>query len=598
MKILVIKNCLKPVSFLIMLLMSDLCFAEKPVVKTIEFSGNYKFSDRTLKKIMLTKETGIFSKPTFHKNLFYDDIESIAQFYRNCGYLDVDIRSQVSVLDSLKDEVFLKLKITEGNQTVIDTIVISGNEKFSENEIRYKLSLKQKTPFNESLLETDNYVLLALYAQKGYIDATVKQELNRDHENSKISINFFIDEGIEVRIKNVNIDGLVKTKPHVIQRELLLEPGMIFDYSKILQSQHRLYQTGLFRNVSIKPVIVDSSRREERDLQVHITEKDNGEINFGIGFGSYDRLRFSSEVFQNNFLGDGNQIGCRLRVSYIIQRFEFLFTNPYIFGTRIKFDLNNFIEHRVEPNYTSQSWGGTATIGKSFTQFSKATLTYKYEDVTFSEIKDTSEVEELNKGNIRSLLLSGIRDSRDSQFNTTAGSYLDFKFESAGGFLKGTHTFVKVTTEARNFRRIKQSSFILGSRLFLGWMDNFGESLIIPLSERFYAGGPGSVRGYGRSEIGPEDSQGNPVGGRVILLTNLEVRFPIYKKFGASLFWDMGNVWQHVSNVHPFRLRHGAGIGLRYNSPLGIIRVDAGLKVNRRQEKRIGEIYFTLGQIF
>ena len=195
--------------------------------------------------------------------------------------------------------------------------------------------------------------------------------------------------------------------------------------------------------------------------------------------------------------------------------------------------------------------------------------------------------------------LTSIRDSRDSQFNTTSGSYIDLRFESAGGFLKGTHTFVKITGEGRFFYHPKKTPLIiLCHRIMLGWMDNFGKSKIIPLNERFYAGGAGSVRGYGRSKVGPEDSDGNPDGGKIIFITNMEMRFPIYKKIGATVFWDMGNVWRHISDIDLLKIRHGVGVGLRYNSPLGILRVDAGLKIDKRYNEKIGDIYFTLGQIF
>ena len=129
-------------------------------------------------------------------------------------------------------------------------------------------------------------------------------------------------------------------------------------------------------------------------------------------------------------------------------------------------------------------------------------------------------------------------------------------------------------------------------------LNAFGKSKIIPLNERFYAGGAGSVRGYGKSEVGPEDSDGNPDGGKTIFITNMEMRFPIYKKIGATVFWDMGNVWRYVSDIDLLKIRHGVGVGLRYNSPLGILRVDAGLKIDKKHNEKIGDIYFTLGQIF
>ena len=129
-------------------------------------------------------------------------------------------------------------------------------------------------------------------------------------------------------------------------------------------------------------------------------------------------------------------------------------------------------------------------------------------------------------------------------------------------------------------------------------MDQFGESLIIPLNERYYAGGDGSIRGFSRHSVGPKRDGDLPVGGKFTLITNYEIRFPLYKKLGATFFWDAGNVWHNAEQFNIKDIRHGTGCGLRYNSPLGIARLDFGLNVDKRKNEKIGEVYLTIGQIF
>ncbi|MBD3287716.1 BamA/TamA family outer membrane protein, partial [candidate division KSB1 bacterium] len=181
----------------------------------------------------------------------------------------------------------------------------------------------------------------------------------------------------------------------------------------------------------------------------------------------------------------------------------------------------------------------------------------------------------------------------------SSGSFMEQKIEFAGGFLKGAHSFVKFTSENRFFQKVSpESRVVFAERFYFGWMDRFGESLIIPLNERFYAGGDGSIRGFSRRSVGPKRDGDQPIGGNFTIVTNYEIRFPLYKKLGATLFWDAGNVWQNARRFNFEDIRYGTGCGLRYNSPLGIARLDFGVNLDRKSSEKAGEIYFTIGQLF
>ncbi|MBN2013447.1 outer membrane protein assembly factor BamA [candidate division KSB1 bacterium] len=573
--------------------------SQKYTVQKIHIEGNESLSEHTIKRVMLTKERGWFSHPAFYNNLFDDDLQTIIQLYQNKGYLDVSLESNVKIVEEKKHRVELWISIQEGPITFIDRVEFNGNSVFTNAQLAKMVSYKVGEPFNGSMLEKNNYTIIASYAQKGYIDALVTPELNNNKEQHLMSVIITIQEGVQAYIRGIHIYGLNKIQPKVVERELLLKPNMVFDYSKLLESQHQLYQTGLFNQVSIRPVKVDSTNPKLRNLIVNVSENKNGEFGIGLGFGSYERLRGSLEVTQNSFLGKSLQIGARIRVSKKDQKLEILYTNPWLFNTRTKFDLSAFAEHQIEPNYELQGGGGRSTAGKQLSQYDKLTISYKYQDLLFSNVKDTTEIRDRIRGNTRSLQLNYVRDTRDNQFNSTTGAFFDVRWESAGGFLRGTNTFTKVTGEGRHY--IKLNFFptgIAGARYYLGWAETFGSSKTLPLNERFYAGGDGTIRGYGRREVGPKAYPDVPIGGKLIFLMNLEFRYPIYKKFGGTIFWDMGNVWCCYKYVRLQSLRHGLGCGLRYASPIGIVRLDVGLKVNRRTNEGAGEIHFTLGQIF
>jgi len=568
-------------------------------INRIEIIGNKIFSEHSIKKVMLTRGKGFFSNPTFHRDLYKDDLNTIKQLYYNKGYLDIQLTSEITAIDSLKKSIVIKIYIAEGQPTYIDSISFIGNNVFGAEKLSRLISLKKKRPFNQGFLEKDNYNLLAYYAQNGYIDTIIKPELIYQSEEHLLSIRFKIEEGIQVVVNDFEITGLEKTKPVVVEREIMLKPGQVFDYQKMLKSRRRLIQTGLFENIMINPVLVDSARPDLRNVRISLDEKKGGELNFGIGFGSYEKARGSTEFIQNNLRGRAYQIGTRLRVSYRLQRFEMVFTNPWLCGKAIKYDFNAFGEHKIEPNYELQEWGTLSTVGMDVSERAKIDLTFKYENADYSHIKDVAEINRKNRGNIRSIRLTSIRDTRDSQLNSTSGTYLDVKVESAGWFLRGKHTFLKIANDFRYFRQVhKNPKITIGMRFFIGWMKNYGGSDIIPLNERFYAGGDGSIRGYARRSVGPKTVTDYPMGGKSTFISNWELRFPIYKRLGGTFFWDAGDVWHSLNEIDLIKARHGLGCGVRFNSELGIIRIDAGMKVDRRSNESFGEIYFTLGHIF
>ncbi len=577
-------------------------FSEKLLnykIGKIELSGNRKIADRIINRVILSNERPLFSKPIFYEKLFRDDLKSITQLYHNNGYLDAHISSEITVIDSVDNLLSIRVLIEEGEQTHVDTISFLGNNRFPNYRLKKVLSQKEKNAFNRSLLEKDNLSLLSLYARYGYIDTIIRPELTLDRADHRMSIIYVVSEGDQVRIRSIRTTGLKKTRPVIVHRELSFQADSIFNYQKVIKSQQHLLNTGLFKTVSIMPVLFDSSRPDIRDVIVKVEEKETGELNFGVGFGSYERLRGSTEFFQNNLMGMANQIGARFRLSIKLQRIEFSFTNPWFIFNRMKFDLNTFKEYREEPNYKLNAIGGRATVGKEIGNHLSFDFGYKLDDVAYSNIKDDREINKLNRGKISRLRFRFNRETRDNQVNTTTGAFLEQRVELAGGFLKGAHSFLKFTSENRFFGKISnRSPLVFGARIYLGWMDQFGESLIIPLNERFYAGGDGSIRGFSRHRVGPKRDGDLPVGGKFITITNYEIRFPLYKKLGATFFWDAGNVWHNAEQFNLNDLRHGTGCGLRYNSPLGIARLDFGLNVNKKANEKIGEIYFTIGQFF
>ncbi|MFZ5517510.1 MAG: outer membrane protein assembly factor BamA [Candidatus Zhuqueibacterota bacterium] len=567
-------------------------------VNDIQFIGNAAYQAGSLKKIMLTRKHSWLNRDFFQRNLFLDDLNVILSFYHNEGFLEAAIKNYQIKIDSLKNQVDLKIEINEGAITTIAGISFFGNHVFSDPVLFRAITSGINKPFKKQMLEKDNYNLLILYANQGYIEADIRPSLKASPEKHEILIDFNISEGPQVKIGAIKINGLKKTRPHVILRELVFKTGDIYHYEKILRSQRQLYLTGLFQSIFIKPMEKSPGAPGVRDIQIEVTEKQNAELNFGLGWGTLDKWRGSGELLQNNLMGRAQQVGLATFASFITRRVEASFTDPWLFSTRTKTDFNGFVERREEPGYNINRHGIRLTFGRKLGHFSNLSLAYRYEIVDV-DLNDLSQpLKENEKGSTRSLIFTVTRDSRDDMINTTRGSLSSLDIESAGAFLQGTSTFIKLTGRRRQFIPIT-SRFVIASAVSWGWMGNYGVSKTVPIQERFFNGGANSVRGFKEKFLGPKNEDDNPIGGNIFLTLNLiELRYLVIKKFSFIAFADVGNVWPNRSFLSPVELRGGAGLGLRYHSPLGILRVDYSRKFDRQPGESAGEFYFSVGQAF
>ncbi len=568
-------------------------------VARVIIENNERFSDATLRQLMLTRPHRWYAKSYFRPEIFQDDLEAISNFYLSEGYLEARILDHEVQIDTTAQRVTIKIRIEEGMQTKISGISFFGNHIFPDSVLMRQIKSAIGKPFRKNWLEDDRFKILFHYANHGYIEANVTPALKLNAETHEMLIDFNIDEGPLVSIGNIKLEGMRKIRPKVISQQLEFRSGETYNHGKILTSQRQLYLTGLFTSVFIRPDEKLEHLPTVRNITVTVEEKKNGEMNFGFGYGTLDRLRGSVELLHNNLFGTGRQAGISGFGSAIARRIELSFTDPWLFGTKTKADLNGYLEQRNEPAYDLDRHGFKFTLGKKFDNFTNLNLTYRYEIAQRADkLNGSAPKPPDQKGNTRSITGLLIRDSRDDMINATRGSFASLNFESAGAFLKGTSTFYKVTMNYRIFYPMTHR-LVIASALTAGWMDRYGINDEIPIQERFFSGGAASLRGFKEKYVGPKNELNNPVGGKVLLNLNLlEFRYTFYKKLSAIAFIDMGNVWKNAEALQQFDLRRSAGFGLRFNSPLGILRMDYGVKLDRRRDESPGEFYFSIGQAF
>lgn len=566
-------------------------------VNSVGFEGNQAFRDGRLKRVMLTRPSGFLSRSHYYPHIFEDDLKSLLLFYQQNGYLEAEIADTQVTVDTTKGEVDIRIGISEGEPTTIEGVSIFGNTTFGDSLLLRKIKIKAGDPFKPAKIQDASLSVLTLYADNGYLEAEMKPDIRINYETHRALVDFGLEEKNQFSVADIRLEGAQRTKPHVIRRELLFRQGEVIKYSRLLESQRRLYLTGLFQSVFVRPQPATSGDSDKKDILVELKENESLEFNVAAGYGSVEKVRGRIEVFNSNLMGTALKAGLTLRASFIGRAAEASFTEPWTLGVPWKTDLNLLAEYLEEPGFDIFRKVGRLAVGRTFGKRSTASVAYRYEDAELSDVQVEAVPHEL-KTNLRTLTLSVIYDTRDNLFNSTRGLYAEGRNELAGSFLSGTDTFVRLIGRIKYFYRWKNST-ILATSLEAGWMDVFGRSKDIPLSERFYAGGPSSIRGFGYRLVGPLDPDGDPIGGRFQLVWNLmEIRQSIYKMIGGALFADVGNVWLSAEEFRLKDIRTSAGVGLRVNTPIGIVRLDYGINLQPEKGEPKERIYFSMGQAF
>jgi outer membrane protein insertion porin family len=606
--------------------------ANLPVVKEIEILGNRSYSDDVLKKRMRTKEPRfyhIIRKPRFRNDFLRRDIEAIKTFYRRNGFFDVEAWVEYVNRDAESNSVRIRIMVSEGLQTVVRTVEFTDQSIIPERELRKGLKLLEGEPYNPNLLDVDRYTLFAGFFGKGYLRTKIAYETTVD--STRVDISWSIDAGEPVKIADLKISGNETVDNRLIMRELTFERGEYFNLKIVLQSKQNLYDTGYFNSVEIEPTDIDMGGGGV-DLALQVRERKMGYIETGLGVGNVHGNRTFIEWKQRNLLGRGWV--SHLKTEYAFSLFpeneyslsQMDFTErfmrhegelqfPHVFSTWNTFAIGAFYERdaTVQPTIVKTA-SATASIFRRFTRQTSILLTYALEHVRRQEVVD----DEKEKSTRRSVDLAYTRDARDFYFNPRQGKYVNAKGRYSGGFLGGEDHFYSLVASYQAYKRLGKET-VFAYRIRGGYAEAFGDSKEtgVPLESRFFAGGGNSIRGYKENSLGPLGEEENALGGRVLLLTNVEVRFPLpylsKYNFGGAAFLDAGNVWSSLEEIElkrfnpfagsddatPLDYRYSVGFGVRYNTPVGPIRLDMGIPLTKTPDiKRDYLFHISLGQIF
>jgi outer membrane protein assembly complex protein YaeT len=350
------------------------------------------------------------------------------------------------------------------------------------------------------------------------------------------------------------------------------------------------------------------------DLAFDVRERKPRTVQFGVGFSSVEGFRLQAEWMHRNIWNEANRLSFLGKFSSIEQKAETRFIMPYFLAPRLSFAQTGYarneqdvessflgVVEEAQPAFDLFSIGAESRLGFRFSRTLRGFAGLDLSRNDFSNVKE-STLEEFGEGiaedNLLFVQFAELEwNTTDNRLNPTRGLLLRGKLDHSTTSLLSDVSFVKLLWEGRHYQRLWWD-LILATRLKIGSIRPYSGDETVPFNVRFFAGGPGSVRGFALNRLGPEDAQGDPIGGKSLIEGSIELRFPIVGEVSGAVFFDVGNVFASSLTYRLSDLRYAAGPGIRYNTPIGPIRVDIGFILDRRSGDDWGRVEFSIGQAF
>lgn len=586
-------------------------------IARVDFVGNKAFTTKILRKKIETRKwswltSWITKKGHLQETAVDEDKQKIAEFYRSEGYIDADVKD-VKYDFPATDKMVVTFFVFEGNQYKVGKIGIEGNKLFSTAELEQKLKMKAGDLFTPGGLQGNIKGIQDLYGARGYIDAVVKPTRVPNITTGTMDVALNIREGELVHIDLIEIRGNIKTKDKVIRRELAVAPGDVYDSVKVDASKQRLENLGYFSRVTAQPE--EASAPNRKNLAILVEEQRTGSISFGAGFSSVDSILGFVEVTQGNFdiakppyfTGAGQK--ARVRAQFGARRQDYIisFTEPWFMNRRLAvgFDLFYNEANYISAVYNERRYGFDLRAGKALGEFNKIDVMYKFEQIElFNMASGVSQLilDERGSRTKSSLGATLGRDTRDNLTLTTKGYKAELWSEVAGGpALAGQTDIYKFGfTGQIYFLMPWWEKNVLSFNGSTAVVEQWDDGTRVPIFEKFFLGGPSSVRGFKFRDIGPKDTSfGEPVGGKTMAYLQTEYSVPVIDRVRFASFVDMGQAWSRAYDWGNSPVI-GAGVGIRLNLPIGPINLDYGWPIRRDQNTTTsnGQFSFNVGTRF
>jgi outer membrane protein insertion porin family len=640
----------------------------------IEITGNHYFDQELLSSRLQIYKAAFGSRGKFSRRLIEADRQSMENLYRANGFPAGTVAAQIQDnYEKKTGDIFIRFVISEGVQTRVAELHIEGNQAFAKDELLRVMASLPGQPYSDFNVATDRANILAQYFNEGFPEATFESEVQPIEEQPSaananpsgeklqdqtsetraekktgplvaktVRLIYRIHEGPQIHVHRVLITGFNHTRLGIIKREVRVKPTEPLREGQVVDSQRRLYNLGVFNRVTISPQN-PAGTDTDKDVVALVEEAKRYTVAYGGGF-EVQRLASTTnptggqvqasprgifEITKLNLTGRADSLSLKLRGSTLEGRALLGYSDPNTFGnSQLSFQATAYAEKTQDINTFSESrYEGSVQMTHRLSARTTLLYRYSFRKIIVSNLNiPTQEIPLFQQPTLVSQFgTSWIRDTRDNPADASRGWLNSADFGVADTYIGSSASFLRFVYQNSSYHPIRRR-FSFARSVRIGVLTPYRDTIsltfppstqtppprLIPLPERFFAGGGASLRGFALNQAGPRDAiTGFPVGGQALLVLNQEFRFPLHLPYagtrvGGTLFYDGGNVYSKLDRVtlrwtspkpifdpaNPKQclfnctnelnyFPHTVGVGLRYATPVGPVRVDLGYQVNR-----------------
>ena len=606
-------------------------------IRHINIVGNNDFSEEVLLDEFEQNTTGwlswISSNDKYAREKLSGDLETLETWYLDRGYLKFAVQSTQVSISPNKESVYITINIDEGDVYTVGKVELSGELMIPEVQVRMMILMREGMTFSQTLMTTSSEYITRRLGNEGYTFAEVEGFPEVDEEEKTAKITFVVTPGMRAYVRRVEFRGNTKTADTVLRREMRQMEGSSANNALIEHSKVRLERLGYFKEVQVENVPV-AGTNDQLDVIYSVEEQPSGSVGASVGFAQGTGLILGANLSENNFLGTGKQIGVGINKSTYQSSLNFSYTEPYytIDGVSVGYSIyareTDYGDFNIS-SFSTNTYGASVNWSYPISDIQRIGFGFGYENLdvstgTFDSVEISDFVNE--NGNLFDIVTfnaNWVKSTLNRGIFATRGASQRFGLALA---LPGSGLeYYKMTYNGEYLRGL-YGPLTLKLRADLGYGESYGDTTTMPFFKNFYGGGFGSVRGFKKNTLGPQDTPCNlanppcatqyvddpdPIGGNVQIEFGADVIFPLpflkdQRSVQASFFFDAGNIFNTKcgeSQVNCFRpdvgeLRYSVGLGATWLSGFGPITFSLGKPLNGSDFDETEVFQFSLGNQF
>lgn len=563
-------------------------------LRRVTFVGNHAINTATLYDYMIgATQERLLKEPAAFPFVQADLGTGVARLrglYESEGFLDAVIADAAISFSRDGTHTDVLVRINEGRRYTFGEPVFAGNTLFSRAELIKALGQPLTQPYTAQRVNTMERNLKFFYESHGYYTAQVTATSDpKQHRDGRVPLTFTVTPHQMFRFDGVTVHGLDRLRPDFLPRRFGRLNGQVYDPAKLDETYREMLRTGLFRNLRINSV-----PQEDDTIRLDLTveEAKAKEVGFSIGAGSYEGFLLGVRLADRDVGGSGRPLSFSIDTSQRSLRGELLYLDPWLFESDYSLRAKLYAVSRTEEGYSKRENGLRADLSRKVTKNIELAVFLQLENVEITEAFVEPQFLGATAYQIATLGFTQTFDFRDHPVSPTHGWIISTSLDADA--LAGAVAFGRATARVSYYHPVG-SSMLLALGVRGGLIYPLTE---VPIDERYFNGGGTTVRSFRERELGPKDRHGYPIGGEAFTVFNAELNFPIRGALHGAVFFDAGNVISTFRDAGVQDMRYAVGLGLRYQLPIGPLRVDYGVNPNPRRGEDFGAFHFSFGFAF